>query len=76
MLTEDGVMTNLRITKLFVVCLAMAVVGASCGSDPEVTEPSPSPATALAVAEETAKTDTAEEVEDSSTDDWFVVPEH
>ncbi len=66
MRTEDGVMTNLRITKLFVVSLAMAVVGASCGSDPEVTEPSPSPATALAVAEETAKPDTVEESEGSS----------
>ena len=69
-------MTNLRITKLFVVCLAMAVVGASCGSDPEATEPSPSPATALAVAEETAKPDTVEESEDSSTDDWFFDPDN
>ena len=69
-------MTNLRITKLFVVSLAMAVVGASCGSDPEVTEPSPSPATALAVAEETAKPDTVEESEDSSTDDWFFDPDN
>ena len=76
MLTEDGVMTNLQVSKLFVVFLAMAVVGASCGSDPEVKEPSPPPATALAVAEETAKPDTLEESEDGSTDDWFFDPDN
>ena len=76
MLTEDGVMTEIRVSKLFVVFLAMAVVGASCGSDPEVKVPPTSSVAALAVAEDAAEPDIVEESEDSSTDDWFFDPDN
>ena len=76
MLTEDVTMTDIRATRLFVVLVGMAVMAASCGSDPDAKVASSSPATALAVAEETAKPDTLEESEDSSTDDWFFDPDN
>jgi len=51
MLTEDVTMTDIRATKLFVVLVGMAVMAASCGSDPEAKVASSSPATAVTVAE-------------------------
>ena len=51
MLTEDVVMTEIRVTRLLAFLLAMAVMAVSCGSDPEAKVASSSPATDLAVAE-------------------------
>ncbi|MEC7915730.1 MAG: hypothetical protein VX963_05555 [Actinomycetota bacterium] len=44
-------MTDIRATRLFVVLVGMAVMAASCGSDPDAKVASSSPATALAVVE-------------------------
>ncbi|SVB41438.1 uncharacterized protein METZ01_LOCUS194292, partial [marine metagenome] len=51
MLTEDVTMTDIRATRLLAFLVAMAVMAASCGSDPEAKVASSSPPTDLAVAE-------------------------
>ena len=51
MLTEDVTMTDIRATRLLAFLVAMAVMAASCGADPEAKVASSSPPTDLAVAE-------------------------
>ena len=67
MLTEDVAVTDIRVTKLLAVFLVMAVMAASCGSDPEAKVPSSAPVTAVAVVEP----DDSEDSSDTEPDDPF-----